>query len=328
MNALARSLLTALLPASLLLFGLPNPASAQAPYPDRQIHMIIPLAVGSAVDSAARVLAKSMADDLGQSIYLENVPGSAGLIGAERVAKASADGYTLGAFNDSVLTMVPNIHKTKWDPLTDFVPVSLVGTIEWGLVVAANSPYRTVDDFIKAAKARPKALNYGSGGSGSPQHLAMVMFANQAGIEVTHVPYKGATPAAIAVASGEVEAAFQGLGTVVPLIASGRLRLLAVSTEKRLSQYPEVPTVAQAALPDFFFNSWFALVAPKGTSDQVVERLYASVSTALKDPDISKKLEAQGMTLRGTTPTEFSAALKDQYSRYQRIIQTNQIRGE
>ncbi|MNV36293.1 Tripartite tricarboxylate transporter family receptor [compost metagenome] len=328
MNALARSLLTALLPASLLLLGLPGPASAQAPYPDRQIHMIIPLAIGSAVDSAARVLAKSMADDLGQSIYLENVPGSAGLIGAERVAKASADGYTLGAFNDSVLTMVPNIHKTKWDPLTDFVPVSLVGTIEWGLVVAANSPYRTVDDFIKAAKARPKALNYGSGGSGSPQHLAMVMFANQAGIEVTHVPYKGATPAAIAVASGEVEAAFQGLGTVVPLIASGRLRLLAVSTEKRLSQYPDVPTVAQAALPDFFFNSWFALVAPKGTSDQVVERLYASVSTALKDPDISKKLEAQGMTLRGTTPTEFSAALKDQYSRYQRIIQTNQIRGE
>ncbi|MNX18631.1 Tripartite tricarboxylate transporter family receptor [compost metagenome] len=328
MNSLARSLLTALLPASLLLLGLPGPASAQAPYPDRQIHMIIPLAIGSAVDSAARVLAKSMADDLGQSIYLENVPGSAGLIGAERVAKASADGYTLGAFNDSVLTMVPNIHKTKWDPLTDFVPVSLVGTIEWGLVVAANSPYRTVDDFIKAAKARPKALNYGSGGSGSPQHLAMVMFANQAGIEVTHVPYKGATPAAIAVASGEVEAAFQGLGTVVPLIASGRLRLLAVSTEKRLSQYPDVPTVAQAALPDFFFNSWFALVAPKGTSDQVVERLYASVSTALKDPDISKKLEAQGMTLRGTTPTEFSAALKDQYSRYQRIIQTNQIRGE
>ncbi|MNL33728.1 Tripartite tricarboxylate transporter family receptor [compost metagenome] len=125
-----------------------------------------------------------------------------------------------------------------------------------------------------------------------------------------------------------MEAAFQGLGTVVPLIASGRLRLLAVSTEKRLSQYPDVPTVAQAALPDFFFNSWFALVAPKGTSDQVVERLYASVSTALKDPDISKKLEAQGMTLRGTTPTEFSAALKDQYSRYQRIIQTNQIRGE
>lgn len=328
MNALARSLLTALLPTTLLLLGQPNLASAQTSYPDRQIHMIIPLAVGSAVDSAARVLAKSMSDDLGQSIYLENVPGSAGLIGAERVAKASADGYTLGAFNDSVLTMVPNIQKTKWDPLTDFVPVSLVGTIEWGLVVAANSPYRTVNDFIKAAKARPKALNYGSGGSGSPQHLAMVMFANQAGIEVTHVPYKGATPAAIAVASGEVEAAFQGLGTVVPLIASGRLRLLAVSTEKRLPQYPDVPTVAQAALPDFFFNSWFALVAPKGTSDQVVERLYTSVSTALKDPGISQKLEAQGMTLRGTTPSEFGAALKDQYSRYQRIIQTNHIRGE
>jgi len=289
---------------------------------------VIPLAAGSAVDNGARVLTQRMAGELGQSFYLENIPGSAGLIGAERVAKAAPDGYTVGGFNDSVLTMVPNIYKTSWDPLVDFTPVSLVGTIEWGLVVRADSPYQTVADFIAAAKTRPSGLNYGSGGSGSPQHLAMALFAGRAGIDVTHVPYKGATPAAIAVAGGEVDAAFQGLGTVTSLIAAGKLRLLAVSTPQRLAQYPDVPTVSESGLPDFFFNSWFAIVAPKGTPKPIVDRLYDAVKSALADPETRKQLMGQGMTLRGSPPAEFAAALKDQHALYRKVIQSNNIKAD
>ncbi|MDM0066487.1 tripartite tricarboxylate transporter substrate binding protein [Variovorax sp. J31P207] len=303
-------------------------AAAQPTYPAKGIHMIIPLAAASAVDNGARVLTQRMGSELGQSFYLENIPGSAGLIGAERVAKAAPDGYTVGGFNDSVLTMVPNIYKTSWDPLADFAPVSLVGTIEWGLVVKADSPYQTVADFINAAKARPATLNYGSGGSGSPQHLAMALFAGRAGIDVTHVPYKGATPAAIAVAGGEVDAAFQGLGTVTSLIAAGKLRLLAVSTPQRLAQYPGVPTVSESGLPDFFFNSWFAIVAPKGTPKPIVDRLYDAMKASLDDPETRKQLVAQGMTLRGSTPAEFAAALKDQYALYRKVIQSNNIKAD
>jgi tripartite-type tricarboxylate transporter receptor subunit TctC len=310
------------------LAALALPAAGQGAYPDKPIHMIIPLAAGSAVDNGARVLSQRMGADLGQAFYLENIPGSAGLIGAERVARAAPDGYTLGAFNDSVLTMVPVIYKSSWDPLTDFVPVSLVGTIEWGLVVKPDSPYRTVADFIAAAKAQPGKLNYGSGGSGSPQHLAMALFAQRAGIVLTHVPYKGATPAAVAVAAGEVDAAFQGLGTVTSLIAAGKLRLLAVSTPARLAQYPDVPTVGESGLPDFNFNSWFALVAPKGTPGPIVDRLYASVRRSLDDADTRRQLVALGITLRGSTPAEFGAALKDQYALYRKVILDNKIKAD
>jgi tripartite-type tricarboxylate transporter receptor subunit TctC len=310
------------------LANLPTSVRAQAAYPEKSIHMIIPLAAGSAVDAAARVLTQRMGVDLGQSFYLENIPGSSGLIGAEKVARSPADGYTVGGFNDSVLAMVPNIYKASWDPLTDFAPVSLVGTIEWGLVVKPGSPFQTVADFIQAAKANPGKLNYGSGGNGSPQHLAMAMFANRAGIEVTHVPYKGATPAAIAVAAGEVDGAFQGLGTVTSLIAGGKLRLLAVSTPQRLPQYPNVPTVGESGLPDFLFNSWFAIVAPRGTPPAIVDRLYRSMKKALDEPEVKKQLTAQGLTIRGSTPAEFGAALKDQYALYRKVIQSNNIKSD
>ncbi|MDM0051349.1 tripartite tricarboxylate transporter substrate binding protein [Variovorax sp. J22R115] len=304
-------------------------ASAQPAYPTKPIRMVIPLAAGSAVDNGARVLTQKMGVELGQPFVLENIPGSSGLIGADRVAHAAPDGYTIGGFNDSVLTMIPHIYpKAGWDALTDFAPISLVGTIEWGLVVPPDSPLRTVEDFIKAAKASPGKLNYGSGGSGSPQHIAMAMFASRAGINVTHVPYKGATPAAVAVAGGEVDAAFQGLGTVTSLIQGGKLRLLAVSTPKRLPQYPNVPTVAESGLPDFYFNSWFAMVAPKGTPNEIIDRLHAAMRSALDDPDTNAKLVGLGITVRGTSPEDFGRAIGEQYALYRKVIQANNIKAD
>ena len=302
---------------------------AQPAYPSKPIKMIIPLAAGSAVDNAARVLTQKMAQGLGQSIVIENMAGSAGLIGADRVAKAAPDGYTLGGFNDSVLTMLPHIYpRASWNALTDFDPLSLAATIEWGLVVKADSPHRTVADFMAAAKAAPGKVNYSSGGSGSPQHIAMALFATRAGLDVVHVPYKGATPAAVAVAAGEVDAAFQGLGTVTALIQSGKLRLLAVSTPKRLAQYPGTPTVDESGLKDFFFNSWFAMVVPAGTPKDIVERLNSEMRKALADPETRDRLVALGLTLRGSSAAELGAATKEQFNLYRKLIQDNGIKAD
>lgn len=304
-------------------------ATAQSAYPNKPIKMIIPLAAGSAVDNAARILTAKMSQGLGQNIVIENQAGSAGLIGADRVAKAAPDGYTIGGFNDSVLTMIPHIYqKSTWNALTDFDPLSLVATIEWGLVVKTDSPYKTVTDFIAAAKASPGKLNYGSGGNGSPQHIAMALFSNRSGITATHVPYKGATPAAVAVAAGEVDAAFQGLGTVTSLIQGGKLRLLAVSTQKRLAQYPHVPTVDESGLKDFFFNSWFAMVVPAGTPKDMVERLNTEMRKAMADPETRDKLVAIGLTLRGSSAAELGSATKDQFYLYKKLIADNGIKAE
>lgn len=304
-------------------------ATAQTTYPNKPVKIIIPLAAGSAVDNGARVLAEKMAEDLGQGFVIENVPGSAGLIGAERVAHAAPDGYTLGGYNDSILTMVPHMFgKMPWNALTDFEPVSLVGTVEWGLVVKADSPYKTLQDFIQAAKAAPGKLNYSSGGNGSPQHIGMALLANRAGLDLVHVPYKGATPAAVAVAGGEVDAAMQGLGTVTSLLQAGKLRLLAVSTSARLTQYPLVPTFHEAGLHDFTFNSWFAIVAPAGTPKPIVNKLNEEIRKAIQAPATRDRLLTLGITPRGTTASEFGTAIKTQFELYRKLIQENGIRAE
>ncbi len=302
---------------------------AQSSYPNKPIKMIIPLAAGSAVDNAARVLTQKMSESLGQNIVIENITGSSGLIGADRVAKAAPDGYTLGGFNDSILTMLPHIYaRVPWNALTDFDPLSLAATVEWGMVVKADSPYKTVADFIAAAKASPGKLNYSSGGNGSPQHLAMALFASRADIKVTHIPYKGATPAAVAAAAGEVDVALQGLGTVTSLIQGNRVRLLAVTTEKRLAQYPNVPTVDESGLKNFFFNSWFAMVVPSGTPKDIVERLNSDMRKALADPATRDKLIALGVTLRGSSAQELGTATKAQFEMYRKLIQDNNIKSD
>ncbi|WP_137916936.1 tripartite tricarboxylate transporter substrate binding protein [Hydrogenophaga sp. 2FB] len=311
------------------LLALPLVGQAQNSYPNKPIRMIVPLAAGSAVDNAARLVTQKMGESMGQGIAIENMAGSAGVIGAERLARAAPDGYTIGGFNDSVLTMVPHLTaKMPWNALTDFAPVSLVGTIEWGLVVKADSPYRSLADFTAAAKAAPGKLNYGSGGNGSPQHIGMALILDRAHIDVMHVPYKGATPAAVAVAAGEVDVSMQGLGTVTSLVQGGKLRLLAVSTAQRLPQFPNVPTFHEAGMANFTFNSWFAMVAPAGTPPAVITRLNREVRAAVDDPTTRDKLLAMGVTPRGTSAAEFGAATKTQYELYRKVIQDKGITAD
>jgi tripartite-type tricarboxylate transporter receptor subunit TctC len=304
-------------------------AFAQANYPNRPIKMIVPLAAASAVDVAARIVTQKMADDMGQQFVILNMPGASGLIGAEQVAHAEPDGYTIGGFNDSIMTMVPNLQaKMRWDILKDFEPVSLVATVEWGLVAGNQTPYKSAADLIAAAKAAPGKIDYGSGGPGSPQHLAMAMFASGAGISLTHVPYKGATQAATDVAAGQIPVGFQGLGTVAALVRGGQLRLIGVSTPARLPQFPDVPTISESGLPGFVFNSWFAILAPAGTPKEIIARLNAEVAKALADPEVRRKLEELGFAVRGTSPEELGTMTREQLAKYARVIKEIGIGNE
>src|SRR6202171_5752338 len=264
-------------------------ATAQTTYPDRPIKMIVPL----------------------------------------EVARAESDGYTIGGFNDSIMTMVPNLQsKMRWDILKDFEPVSLVATVEWGLIANNQTSYKTAADLIAAAKAAPGKIDYGSGGPGSPQHLAMAMFASAAGISLTHVPYKGATQAATDVAAGQIPVGFQGLGTVAPLVRGGQLRLIGVTTQSRLPQFPDVPTVSESGLPGFFFNSWFAILAPAGTPKDIIARLNAEVRKAVGDPETRRKLEELGFAVRGSSPEELGAMTREQLAKYARVIKEMGISNE
>jgi tripartite-type tricarboxylate transporter receptor subunit TctC len=291
--------------------------------------MVIPLAAASAVDNAARIVTQKMAANMGQPIVVENQPGAAGQIGAERVARAAPDGYTIGGFNDSIMTMLPNLGtKLPWDILKDFEPVSLVATIEWGLVANNASPYKSAADLIAAAKAKPGEINFGSGGNGSPQHIAMALFASTAGIKLTHVPYKGATQAALGVAAGDVPVAMQGLATVAGLARGGKLRLIGVTTPEPIPQFPGVPTVSTSGLPGFQFNSWFTIMAPAGTSKEIIAKLHAEIVKALADPEVRDKLRDQGLTARGTSPQELAAATREQLARYAALFREAGIKAE
>jgi tripartite-type tricarboxylate transporter receptor subunit TctC len=320
-------LLRSIVPALALLAG--SGAVAQPAYPDRPIKMIVPLAAASAVDVAARIVTQKMSDNMGQQIVIINQAGAAGLIGAEQVARADPDGYTIGGFNDSIMTMVPNLQSNmRWDILKDFAPVSLVATVEWGLIASNKTSYKTAADLIAAAKAAPGKIDYGSGGPGSPQHLAMAMFASAAGISLTHVPYKGATQAATDVAAGQIPVGFQGLGTVAALVRGGQLRLIGVTTEKRMAQFPDVPTVSESGLPGFFFNSWFAIMAPAGTPKDIIARLNAEVRKAVGDPEVRRKLEDLGFAVRGSSPEELDTLTRQQLDKYARVIKEMGIAKE
>jgi len=281
----------------------PRIALAQE-YPAKPILMVMPLQAGSAVDIMMRIVAQKMGDNMGRQIVVENQPGAAGLIGTERVKRAAPDGYTIGALNDSILTMIPNIRQAPYDPVKDFMPVGIAAGITWVLVVNNDLPVKNVAEFIALAKKQPGKIDYSSGGSGSPQHVAMEAFKEATGTYLVHIPYRGATQAAVDVISNQVQAHFSAVSIVLPYIKSGRMRALAVPSPKRSPLLPDVPTMAEAGIPGFEWFTWASIVLPLGTPKPIADRLNAELVKAVNAPDVREKLVSQGLDPIGSPPEQ------------------------
>jgi tripartite-type tricarboxylate transporter receptor subunit TctC len=305
------------------------PLRAQGSYPNRALRMIVPLAAASAVDVAARLIAQRMSLNMGQTIVVENITGAAGIIGASQLAKAAPDGYTIGGFNDSILTMVPNLNPaTPFNTVTDFVHVSQVAIIDFSISTATSAPYKSAADFVAAAKAAPGTLTYASGGNGSPQHLAGALFAAHTGIDIRHVPYRGASQAAQDVASGQCDVTLQGIATVAALAKAGKLRLIGVMLDSRQPEYPDTPTLKEVGIQGFEFSTWFVLTAPKATPRDIVERLQREAVKALGDAEIQSRYAALGLRPSGTTPEQTTRIVQEQLARYGKAIRDNHIKAE
>jgi tripartite-type tricarboxylate transporter receptor subunit TctC len=315
--------------ALILGLALSAPVFAQE-YPEKAVQVVLPLQVGSASDIAVRVVAERVGEALRQPLVVENVTGAAGMIGAERVARARPDGYVLAALNNSILTILPNIQRdrVKFNPFDDFVPIHGLATIPTLLGVHESVPARTVSDLILLAKTRPGELNYATGGPGSPQHLAGEMFMSMTGVRMTQVPYKGATAAAAGLAGGQTQVMFIAHSLALPYLPSGKVRAIAFAGGKRSSAFPELPTVAEAGVPGYDYSSWIALFAPKGTPQPVLAKLRAEVGRALASAGMKARLEKSGLELWAVGPEELAAVMREDNARWVRVVREADIKAE
>jgi tripartite-type tricarboxylate transporter receptor subunit TctC/predicted TIM-barrel fold metal-dependent hydrolase len=307
--------------------SLPGMAAAQA-YPSKPILMIVPLQAGTAVDVVARTVAAKMSERLGQPIVVENQPGAAGQIGTERIARAAPDGYTIGFVNDSILTMLPNLNKVAYDPLRDLAPVSRVAGNSFAMAVNPAFPAKTVGDLIAMAKAEPGKINFASGGNGSPQHMMMEMFKAAAGVDIVHVPYKGAAQALTDVIGGQVPIIAQGIGVVSSQAKSGKVRVIAVTGLQRSALMPDVPTLNESGLPGFEFATWFAVVAPASTPRTIVDRLNAEIVAAANLPEVRAKLTEQGYDVEASSPARLTQSIQDGLARMGKVIRDAGIKAD
>lgn len=304
-------------------------ALAQSGWPSKPIQVIVPLQVGSAADVATRVVLAKMGENMKQTFIIENQAGVSGLLGAERVARAAPDGYTLGGITDSVLNYAVNLSdKVNFDPLKDFAPISQMANISWVLVINSAFPVKNLADLVSKARAQPGKIDYATGGTGSPHHIAMELFASSAGVSFAHVPYKGATQATTDVAGGQVPMMFSAVSVALPFIKDGKLRALAQPNDKRSSLLPDVPTFAEAGVKEFRFSTWLGLYAPKGTPADIVNRLNAEVAKAVADPGVKERLVGLGLDPVASTPAELGTLTRDGYARVGQAIRNAGIKAQ
>jgi tripartite-type tricarboxylate transporter receptor subunit TctC len=297
-------------------------ATAQAQtYPARPINLVVAVQAGTAGDLVGRVLAESVGNKLGQRIVVENVVGAGGAIGAQRVARASVDGYTLGLFNNGVHAILPNMGTPLgFDPWTDLAPVTLLVETASVLIASPNLKANSLRELIAMAKAAPDKLNYASVAFGSPQHLAMEELKSQAGIEMMHVPYRGGAQATLAIAQSEVDVFWINVSVALPFIQSGKVRPLAVGSRERVSVLPDVPTVREQGLPDYEYTGLYTLFAPARTPDAVMATLSKAFADGLADPKVVAILKQQGFTPHPSTAAEVTEMLRQENSRLAPIM--------
>ena len=315
MNFHTRKLIAALL--------LCSGTAVAADYPTKPIRLVVPFPAGGPVDITARTLAPRLGDALGQRILIDNRGGAGGVLGSEIVAKSPADGHTLllcTTGNAINVSLVPNL---PYDIRKDFAPVSMVAIITSILVVHPSLPVKSVKDLIALAKAKPDALSYASTGNGAPTHLAGELFKSMAGVKIVHVPYKGAAPAVIDLISGHVQLSFISAPGAMPHVQEKRLRVLAVTNNKRSVLLPEIPTISEAGLKGYESEGWHGLFTPTGTPRPVIDRLYKEISTLLRDQKINALLAAGGAEPVGMPPDEFGKALHREIEKWAKVVKAS-----
>ena len=305
-----------------LLSGLAMGVSAQG-FPDRPIKLVVPFGAGSAVDTIARAIAAQASEQMGQPIQIDNRTGANGIIAAEAVARSAPDGYTLFMPNDGIMAANPALYaKLPYDPVKDFTAVILTSTVPLVLVTHPSFPAANVQEFVAQAKAKPGALNFTSTGSGSAQHLAMEFLIDAAGIKLTHVPHKAMGAALTDLMAGTIPVMFTGISNVVGLAKEGKVKVLAVSTSRRSSAMPQVPTLAESGVTGYHYAAWNGIVAPSGTPAEVVRRLHTEFAKAMNHPNVRSKLGGLGFDLVGSGPQEFGDLIRTDVQRLGRLVRT------
>ena len=301
---------------------------AAAGYPDHPIRFVVPVAAGGGNDIVARLLAQKLTDAWGQSVVVDNRPGAATAIGAEIVAKAIPDGYTIMLASVSFAINAGMRKQLPFDPVRDFATITQVARVPQIMVVNPAVPAATLAEFIALAKAKPGQLNYASAGTGSSTHLAMELFMDMTGTKLNHVPYKGTAPGLTDVIAGHVQITFDAIPPTLPHVKSGRVRALAIGGTQRFPTLPDVPTLAEAGLPNYTFQSWFGIFAPARTPEAVVRTLNRELVRIIALPETRKAFVELGIEPVGTSPEEFGKYLRAEIARWSDVMRAHNIRGE
>ena len=298
-------------------------------YPTRPLRFIVPFAPGGGTDLLARILSQRLLESLGQPVVVDNRGGAGGVVGAEIAAHAPADGYTLVLGSPGPLTINPNLlSRLPYDPQRDFAPVTLATISPFTLVVHPSVPARSVKELIALAKAKPGQLNYGSGGNGSVAHFSAEYFKALAGVNLVHVPYKGAGPSVADLVAGRLHLVIDNLPVTQPHVRAGRLRMLAVGTKTRSALAPEYPTIDESGVPGYEASTAFGVLVPARTPRAVITRLHQELAKALQSPELREKLAALGLEAVGSTPEQYAAHLREELAKYGRIVKSAGIRLE
>ena len=305
---------------------LPVMAQGAAPFPSKPVRIVVTFTTGGATDTIARIVGQKLSEMWGQQVIIDNRPGAGGAIGTELVAKSPPDGYTLVLSSFGPMAIGPFVYsKLGYDPVKDLLPITLAATSWYFMVVHPSSPATTVKEFIALAKSKPGQITYSSSGNASPTHLSGALFASATGINLTHVPYKGAAPGIAAVVSGEVQMAIESPPPIVPQVKAGKLRALGAARPDRSPLLPDVPTFTEAGVPGFQAGSWYGFHAPAGTPKAIIDKLHADMLKVMSQPDVRERFAAVGADTVANTPAQYGAHVESELKKWGKVIKATGV---